>query len=370
MNWTWIISGSIEHDIIRVWKFETGMDWQIGWVGKAVGILIDEVAVVSSIPSGGNFIFADFWNPVMSILYKNARNVRFVLFRKNSNISRCSVHLTSDGYRSSIQILFIIWVEILCIFSNVFSLNLIVSSWEFITYCCLGQNPLNRLDSCLDSLFDMLHITMPQNSLQDAISFLISAYSLKSSIWSRWCVRRSGMLHHRDGEQPVRCCKGLFTSKSVRESGNACGIAWKGYVNFWQCHSDWSMSSNAWILYLCEIRSHSSSRLVCVFFNTEKWKWNRGTWPCLILRIRWPLLQLYSQVLVITNDLHLSMLWHWYFYPMFYCVLKRFRANLHSERRQTWKRKRKLGVDYLLCIHTILPISFAFSSAFAGMGWT
>ena len=25
MNWTWIISGSIEHDFIRVWKLETGM---------------------------------------------------------------------------------------------------------------------------------------------------------------------------------------------------------------------------------------------------------------------------------------------------------------------------------------------------------
>ena len=40
LNWTWIISGSIEHDFIRVWKFKTSMDWQIGWVGKAVRILI------------------------------------------------------------------------------------------------------------------------------------------------------------------------------------------------------------------------------------------------------------------------------------------------------------------------------------------
>ena len=31
-----------------------------------------------------SFFFCWFWNPVMSILYKNARNVRFVLFRKNS----------------------------------------------------------------------------------------------------------------------------------------------------------------------------------------------------------------------------------------------------------------------------------------------
>ena len=44
------------------------------------------IGVVSSISSGGNFIFAEFETPSMSILYKNARNVRFVLFRKNSNI--------------------------------------------------------------------------------------------------------------------------------------------------------------------------------------------------------------------------------------------------------------------------------------------
>ena len=69
LNWTWIISGSIEHDFIWVWKFETGMDWQIGWVGKVAGILI--------VLSGGNF-FSRFWNPVMSILYKNERNVRSV----------------------------------------------------------------------------------------------------------------------------------------------------------------------------------------------------------------------------------------------------------------------------------------------------
>ena len=48
---------------MRIWKFETGMDWQIGWVGKVAGILIDGLGVVSSIPSGGNFIFADFETP-------------------------------------------------------------------------------------------------------------------------------------------------------------------------------------------------------------------------------------------------------------------------------------------------------------------
>ena len=54
-------------------------------MGKVVGILIGRVGVVSSIPSGCNFIFADFETPVMSILYTNARNARFVLFMKTSN---------------------------------------------------------------------------------------------------------------------------------------------------------------------------------------------------------------------------------------------------------------------------------------------
>ena len=33
---TGFISGSIEHDFIRIWKSETGTDWHIGWVGTAV----------------------------------------------------------------------------------------------------------------------------------------------------------------------------------------------------------------------------------------------------------------------------------------------------------------------------------------------
>ena len=75
MNWTWIISGLIEHDFIRVWKFETGMDWQIGRVGKVVGILIVGVVLWVQYPVEAIF-FCLFWNPVMSILYKNDRNVR------------------------------------------------------------------------------------------------------------------------------------------------------------------------------------------------------------------------------------------------------------------------------------------------------
>ena len=42
------------------------------------------VSVVSSVSCW-------FWNLSMSILYKNARNVRFVLFRKNSILMSCSV---------------------------------------------------------------------------------------------------------------------------------------------------------------------------------------------------------------------------------------------------------------------------------------
>ena len=42
-----------------------------------------EFIVVNSIPTGDNFYFAElFSNPSMSILYSNARNVRFVLFAK------------------------------------------------------------------------------------------------------------------------------------------------------------------------------------------------------------------------------------------------------------------------------------------------
>ena len=56
------------------------------------------VGVVSSILKGGNFIFADFGTPSMSILYKNARNVRFVLFRKNSSGINISFTEPNAGY--------------------------------------------------------------------------------------------------------------------------------------------------------------------------------------------------------------------------------------------------------------------------------
>ena len=43
------------------------------------------VNVESLIPTGGNFIFAEtLHKALLSFLYKNARNVRLVLFRKNS----------------------------------------------------------------------------------------------------------------------------------------------------------------------------------------------------------------------------------------------------------------------------------------------
>ena len=77
LNWTWIISGSTEHDFKRVWKFETCMDWQIGWVGKVAGILIVGLVLWVQYPVEAIF-FCWFWNPVMSILYKNDKNVRSV----------------------------------------------------------------------------------------------------------------------------------------------------------------------------------------------------------------------------------------------------------------------------------------------------
>ena len=83
LNWTWIISGSIEHDFIRVWKSETSMDWQIGWVGKAVRIRDGWCCEFNS--QWRHLYFFWFLNLLMSILYNNARNVRFLLFRKNSS---------------------------------------------------------------------------------------------------------------------------------------------------------------------------------------------------------------------------------------------------------------------------------------------
>ena len=59
MNWTLIISGLIEHDFKRVWKFEAGMDWQIGWVGKGAGILIVGLVLWVQYPLEAIF-FADF----------------------------------------------------------------------------------------------------------------------------------------------------------------------------------------------------------------------------------------------------------------------------------------------------------------------
>ena len=67
LNWTWIISGSIEHDFKRVWKFETGMDWQIGWVCKVAGILIVGWWVQYPVEA---IFFADFGNFLMSLLNK------------------------------------------------------------------------------------------------------------------------------------------------------------------------------------------------------------------------------------------------------------------------------------------------------------
>ena len=51
------------------------------------------VSVVSWIPTGDNFIFVEtFWDHSMSILHNTARNVRFVLFAKTSNVQKYSQH--------------------------------------------------------------------------------------------------------------------------------------------------------------------------------------------------------------------------------------------------------------------------------------
>ena len=54
-----------------------------GWMSKAVGILMDGWCCEFN-TQWRQLYFCWFWNAVMSILYKNARNVRFVLLRKNS----------------------------------------------------------------------------------------------------------------------------------------------------------------------------------------------------------------------------------------------------------------------------------------------
>ena len=51
-------------------------------MGKVVGILIHRWLVFNS--QWRQLFFCWFWNPSMSILYKNARDVRFLLFRKNA----------------------------------------------------------------------------------------------------------------------------------------------------------------------------------------------------------------------------------------------------------------------------------------------
>ena len=54
------------------------------------------VSVVSSNPTGGNFIFKD---TSMLILYKNDRDVRFVLFTKTSNKTLCDDN--NDKYNNN-----------------------------------------------------------------------------------------------------------------------------------------------------------------------------------------------------------------------------------------------------------------------------
>ena len=68
----------------RVWKFEAGMDWQIGWVGKGAGILIVGLVLWVQYPVEAIFF----------LLILKPRDVNFVQewqkcqiwqLRKNSN---------------------------------------------------------------------------------------------------------------------------------------------------------------------------------------------------------------------------------------------------------------------------------------------
>ena len=83
---TLIMSCSIEPEMIQVqFKNYLFSKCLCGWVVKAVRILIVGLLLWVQYPVEA-VCFCWFWNPVMSILHKNARNVRFVLFRKNSNV--------------------------------------------------------------------------------------------------------------------------------------------------------------------------------------------------------------------------------------------------------------------------------------------
>ena len=59
----------------------------------------------------------------------------------------------------------------------------------------------------------------------------------------------------------------------MRENYNACGIAWKGYLNFYQCYSDQSISSIARIMYLCETRAPALALVQCGQTTTRIYIW-------------------------------------------------------------------------------------------------
>ena len=84
LNWTWIISDSIEHDFKRVWKFETGMDWQIGWVGKVAEILI--VGLVLWVQYPVEAIFLLILKPRDVNFVQEWQKCQICQFRKNSNV--------------------------------------------------------------------------------------------------------------------------------------------------------------------------------------------------------------------------------------------------------------------------------------------
>ena len=112
---TLIKSCSIEPEMIQVQFMNLLFNRCLcGWMGKVAGILIGGVGVVSSIPSGGNFIFADFETLWCQFLYKNARNANFVLFMKNSSETAHTCRKTNLHFQEIIPFVAIDEWALLC----------------------------------------------------------------------------------------------------------------------------------------------------------------------------------------------------------------------------------------------------------------
>ena len=100
---TLIKSCSIEPEMIQVQFLNLLFNRCLcGWMGKAVGILIAGVGVVSSTPSGGNFIFADFetsWCQFCTKMPEMWTNLKRFLYSCCHFLTRlgCSGHYMAQG---------------------------------------------------------------------------------------------------------------------------------------------------------------------------------------------------------------------------------------------------------------------------------